>query len=352
MFSSQLSWKSLTSMCRSLATMLRAGVPLVKALKLAGGKTAHQPVQLALADVSVAVRQGETISGAMRDQGGRFPVLVIDLVDVAEQTGALPEVLSALADHYENLLRLRRTFISAIIWPVLQLVMAVLIVAGLILVLGWIAEVNGNSGFDPLGFGLKGESGALTWLGLCAGSVATVWLLYSLLTAGFRAGPIVYRLLQRLPVIGACLCDFALARFSWAFALTQQAGMPIGPSLEASLKATGNPAFAATSPQVVSMVMQGEELSDALDQTNLIPPDFIEMVRIGETSGTVPEALQELSPELEARARRSLEALTGLAGWMIWALVAMMIVFLIFRIMLWYVSLLNSAASGNFDMLD
>ena len=133
-----------------------------------------------------------------------------------------------------------------------------------------------------------------------------------------------------------------MARFSWAFALTQQAGMPIGPSLDASLKATANGSFAAAAPQVIGMVQGGEDLSEALAATNLFPVEYLELVRVGEATGTVPETLERLSPQLEEQARRSLAALTGTLAWMIWALVAIMIVFIVFRIfMIAYIGPIN-----------
>jgi len=278
----------------------------------------------------------------MRAHPGRFPELMIDLIEVAEQTGSLPEVLAALADHYDNLLRLRRSFLGAIAWPIFQLVAAVLLVAGLIFVLGLIDSGKGNEPMDVLGLGLTGGSGALMWLFLCFGSAAGLFLVYQVLSRGLRGRATIHAALLHVPVLGGCLRSFALARFSWAFALTQQAGMPISPSLEASLKATANGSFASSAPQVMAMVQEGEDLSEALASTNLYPQDYLELVRVGEATGTVPETLQRLSPQLEEQARRSLSTLTSVLAWVIWALVAVLIVFIIFRIfMIAYIGPIN-----------
>ena len=183
--------------------------------------------------------------------------------------------------------------------------------------------------------------GALLWLGGCFGSAFLGFVVYQLLTRGLKGRATVHTLLLRVPAVGGCLRSFAIARFSWAFALTQQAGMSIGPSLTASLKATGNGAFAASIPQTVALVQQGEDLTTALYSTGLYPQDFLELVRVGETTGTVPEALQRLSPQLEEQARRSLSAMTMVLAWLIWALVAGLIVFIIFRVFLNYIAMLN-----------
>ena len=154
---------------------------------------------------------------------------------------------------------------------------------------------------------------------------------YKFLSAGLRGKAIVHSALLKVPVIGSCMRNFALSRFSWAFALTQQAGMSIIPSLESSLKATGNGAFSATIPLVSAAITEGEELSDTLHATELFPTDYLELIRVGEASGTVPETLERLSPQLEDQARRSLQRLAETLGWVIWAFVASIIIFFIFR---------------------
>jgi type IV pilus assembly protein PilC len=336
---------SLTMFCRSLGTMLDSGVPLLKALSVIGKQQRSREAQRIIENVTDDLRKGTDLATALREHGTYFPELLVDMVSVAEQTGSMPEVLAGLASHYENLERVKKMFLGAIAWPVIQLLAAIFIIAGMILVLGWISQ-SGKEGFDPLGFGLKGELGALLWLSYCFGSIFTVGVIYFLLVRGFRQASFVHGTLLKIPVVGHCMRSFAIARFSWAYALTQQAGMDIKPSLEASFKATGNGAFAAATPQVVAMVMAGEDFVDAVSATGLFPRQFIEMVRVGESSGTVPETLQRLSPQFEEDARRSLSALTVMLGGLVWTMVAGMIIFLIFRLAMFYVDMINKAASG------
>ncbi len=122
--------------------------------------------------------------------------------------------------------------------------------------------------------------------------------------------------------------------------------MPIGPSLEASLKATGNGAFAAAAPNLISDVMAGDELGMALDHTGLFTDEFIHIVQVAETSGTVPEELHRLSPELEEQARRSMRKMAATASVGIWMIVAGLIIFLIVRLFMSYIGAINEAARG------
>jgi type IV pilus assembly protein PilC len=341
MFGSRLSLKQLSTVCRSLGTTLHAGVPILKAIDIAGGKASQPALRKALQEVSAEIRSGSQVSTALEDHGDVFPELVVDMTRVAEQTGMMPEVFRSLADHYDNLQRQRNEFISQITWPVIQFLAALFIIAGMIFLLGLVS--SGASTIDPLGFGLHGERGAAIWLGGWAMLIAAGFVLFKVVTSSPAGQKTLYGTLMRTPVVGKCLEAFAISRFSWAFHLTQEAGMPIDDSLRASLKATSNGAFIAATDNMVRAVEEGDSLTDALAQSDLFSEDFVQMVHVGETTGTVPETLNRLSPQFEDQARRSLRTLATAAGWLVWCMVAGFIIFIIFRIAFWYVGLINDA---------
>jgi type IV pilus assembly protein PilC len=353
-FDSRVPLKTLPVLCKSLATMLHSGVALLKTLEIASRKTGDAGCRKRVAAVREEVQRGTDIAQAMRDQGGYFPELMTDMVAVGEQTGQLPEVLDGLADHYDNVLRLRRMLIAMITWPAIQLVAAILIIALVIFVLGIVAGTHGpgSKQHDILGLGLMGTSGAIKWLSMSFGSIFAVLGGYYLIANVFRRKRFLDGLLMKIPVLGSSMRSFAIARFSWAFALTQQTGMPIARSLELSFRATSNGAFVGASPQVCGLVMEGEELSTALDESRLFPDEYLSLVQVAETSGTVPETLERLSPQFADQARRSLSALAVTLAWLVWVVVAVFIIFIIFSFVMTYVRMLEGAASGNLDFLD
>ena len=344
MFDSRIRTKSLAHVCRSLGTMLHSGIDVKRSFKLAADKSGDPRCRRALHAIVEGIDRGDDITTAMRDQGSAFPVLMIDMISVAEQSGALPEILIGLADHYENNLRLRRAFLAAIAMPMLQLVAAIFVIALAILVMGWIAQTRGDSGVDILGLGLSGSSGAITWLMCTFGPIAGLLLGYKVIAGTLHGKRFVDPLLMRIPVVGGCMRSFAIARFSWAFYLTQQTGMPIKQSLTASLRATANGAFIARTRIICDLVQSGESLTAALAAAEIFPEDFLHIVDVGETSGTVPEALKRLSPQLEEQARRSLTAMTMTFGFVIWGMVATFIAFLVIRMMMNYVSMIEDLA--------
>lgn len=338
-----ISQKSLATISRNLGTLLSSGVPVVKAFRLAGRKAADKRLRNAFSDAAEEIRSGQTVTEALENTHV-FPQLYVDLTTTAEQTGALPEVLHALADHYDKMVELRRDFRAQITMPVFQLTAAVLIIALLIFLLGAIAGGGPKDQvFDPVGLGLSGVSGALTWLGGWAAGITVLVLGYKIMSRSVAATRVFDRFLLNIPVVGTCLTNFALARFSWAYHLTQNAGLSIDESIKSSMKATSNGAYIGASQSIVDDIYDGSPLSDALEHSSLFPPEFIEMVSVGESSGTVPEALHRLGPQLEDQARRSLRALAGVAGWLVWSAVAAFIIFVIFRFMFWYIALINDA---------
>jgi len=329
-----------------MGTMLHSGIDIKDAFDLAARKMGDARCRQTLADIGAAIRRGSEMSEAMRDFGDYFPQLLVNMVGMAEQTGQLPEVLLHLADHYENNLELRRTFRRTIAWPVFQFVAAILVIALLILVLGIIAQTRGTEALDVFGLGLAGPSGAVIWLTCTFGTFGLGYIVYKVIDRSLAGKRFLDPLLMRIPVVGGCMQSFAIARFSWAYYLTQQTGMPIRRSLDASLRATSNGAYVAVIPQICQMIESGEDLSTALAESDLFPIEYLHAVKVGETSGTVPESLHRLSPQFEAQARRSLQTLTSVLAWLIWALVAAFIIFFVFRFMFWYVGMINDAARG------
>ncbi|MBM80208.1 MAG: general secretion pathway protein GspF [Planctomycetaceae bacterium] len=345
MLSSKVSLKALSHTCRSLSTLLHSGVEVRKAFNLAAKKTTDPKAGLALGNTVDLIREGHDVSSALADQEC-FPELMVDMISVAEQTGMLPEVLAHLANHYENNVTLRREFLGQITWPVIQLVAAIFVVALLIVVFGAIGDGGAQMSFLVLG--LSGVDGAIVWLTMTFGSIIGVFVAYKILTAGLAGKQFVDPLLMKIPVLGKCMRSFAIARFSWAYYLTQQSGMPIEDSIDASLRATGNGAFAGAAKPISNAIMAGDDLTAALAGSRLFPEDFIEMVAVAETSGTVPEALYRLSPQFEDQARRSLKTLTTVFSGIVWFSVAAFITFFIFRFVLWYVNMISDAAGGAF----
>ncbi|AMV18611.1 type II secretion system F family protein [Planctomyces sp. SH-PL14] len=356
LFSRQLPLPQLAIASRSLSTMLEAGIPAFRAFELTAQNSADGRLRRSMTCIVEDLKQGTDVTTAMRNQADVYPELFRNMVEIGDQTGKLPEVLRSLADHYDNSLRLKRDFTSEIMLPIFQFVAAVIIIGGLIWILGMIAELKGGSPgtagseepADILGWGLQGTPGAIKWFvgwGILIGGLILSYLLLQKFFPGLR---LLHRVLLQVPVIGRCMQSFALARFSWAFHLTQEAGLPVDQSLVSALNATGNAHFQAAAPAMTAGLMRGETITETFHNSGLFPRDYLQMVHVGETTGTVPEILHRLSPQFEDQARRSLKLLATTAASLVWTAVAAFIVIIVFRIAAWYIDVLEKAMDSAF----
>ena len=114
MLSQRIPLRQVAFLCRGLSTSLHAGLPIIKAFDLSAGKALDPRLRGVVKDVAAQLKSGDDVATALCSHSGIFPDLMLDMVSVAEQTGSLPEVLGALAEHYENNLRLRKDFIGQI----------------------------------------------------------------------------------------------------------------------------------------------------------------------------------------------------------------------------------------------
>jgi type II secretory pathway component PulF len=337
MFSARISNHDLAALCRRVSTSLASGVDLRRVFaREAEGRT--RPVlRRRLDHVRQQLDQGCGLAESIRSTGNYFPRLFREMVEVGEQTGMQAEVFRQLADNYEHQVQLRRTFLAAIAWPLLQLSAAIGVIGLLILVLGMIPAGPGGERIDILGFGLVGVPGLIVYLLIVGAVVAGI----ALLVQAMRRGVLWTRPLQRgvmqLPILGGCLQTLALSRLAWAMHVTLGTSMSLQKSLPLSLRSTQNARYSDHCDQVVADVVEGREICQALERTGAFPRDFLDVLEVGERSGRLPESMGHLAQQYQDRGKRALATLTMLAGFGVWALVAAFIIFLIFRLASFYI---------------
>lgn len=310
-----------------------AGLTLVRVLRQQSerGPLAVRPVAARLCE---KLEKGDSFTDALKAEKAFFPPLFLKLVTVGEHTGYLPEALGELENYYLLQQKLWRQFLSQIAWPAFEFVAAVFVIAVLLLILGWIADMNENKKpIDPIGLGL-GPAGAIRWLALVTGFLAVVGGSYLFASRTLEGRAKVDGFLLRIPVIGPTLMALALSRFCLALRLTMETGMPIANALRLSLQATGNAAFETTAKGVKKTLMAGRELAVALAGTHLFPRTFIDVLAVAEEGGRIPEVMRHQADQYAEELRRRMTRLTGVASVGVWLAVAILIIYLIFRIYL------------------
>lgn len=327
-------------LCRRLATGLEAGIDVRRVWARETSGPLPSGLRRNLEDVSAAVNRGQTLTDALAETGSFFPGLFLELVAVGEQTGKLAEVLKRLAEHYEHQLKLRRAFLAAIAWPMLQLGAAICLIGLLIFVMGLLPKVDGKP-IDILGFGLIGASGAMIYFLVIFAIAAAIALTVQAIRRGMVWTRPVQRLLLQLPVLGRQLQTLSLAQLAWTMHLTFDAGMDLLPALPLCLRSTRNARYTDHINDVLTAVRSGQEISEAFAETRAFPRDFLDTLEVGERSGRLPETMAILSDQYQDQARRTLAALTALAGFGVWAIVAIIIILMIFRLAMFYIGMIG-----------
>jgi type IV pilus assembly protein PilC len=339
-WSPRLPLSEIIVLCKLLRHYVSAGLTVTQVFRKQAEKGSLR-MRPAAGRITAALERGDSLEDALEREAELFPPLFIHLIRVGEQSGMVPEVAGDLEKYFTRQQKLFRRFVAQITWPVIQFVLATLVLALLIWIMGLLAESRGGKPMDPLGLGLSGARGAMIFLVVVYGTLAGLAAAYIFARRTLSGRAAVDARLMRLPAVGPCIQALALTRFCTALALTGETGMAPQRALRLSMAATGNEAFAAYGKKAEAAVKKGEELTRALVRTDLFPEEFIHVIAVGEESGQITEVLRQQATYYDEEAGRRLTILAAVAGRGIWVMVAVFIIIAIFRIYSFYISQLG-----------
>lgn len=324
-----------------LAITLRAGIDLRKAW---ANEVPRLPARWLsrLAVATQALGEGEMLSEALR-RTGLFSPLVLGMVAVGDQTGRDVDTLRELSRVLSHTVQTSRQLRASLVWPGMQLCLALLVV-GLLIFLGGMMELERGKPLDFIGLGLVGASGLVTYAIFLVAAAGTLAFGFRLLLANWRAHGPVRQILNWVPLIGPAAQASEAAAWSRAASLASGAGLDAGRLVE--MAGTVAPGLAVDARWIESRLLAGDTLAEALTASHRFPAVLVEGIAVGETSGTVAEVLSRLSDQFADEARRGFEAAAKAAGGGVWLAVAGLIILVIFRIFSVYVGMLQNAAGG------
>jgi len=338
--------------CRQLAGYLNAGVDYYKALtslQLQFSRTALGPVCGRLA---ASVKRGDAMTLAMGREPQAFDTFFLSMIRVAEERGGIPETLRKMATHYEARLRLIRQARSAMIYPVIVLVFAALVAAGMTIWLipmlaDMIKELGGQGADLPLPsrmlMALSAFVRSIGWLLIPVVAIATPIVLFQLYRtqAGKR---IMDQVALRFPVFGPLLRKVDTSRFARAMASLLEAGIDTGSSLELTSQVVRLEPFRKAVRDSRVQVLDGSDLTSALDATGRFGHDVIAVVNSGEETGKLPESLNHLADDYEEQVEHTVKNLGFLIQPLLYIVMGLIVLFLILAVFLPYLSMINNAA--------
>lgn len=322
--------KTLMIFTRQLATLIDAGLPLLRSLRTLLKQEKHLGLKAAMSNLADSVESGSTFSEALAQHPKIFNKLYVNMVKAGELGGVLETVLRRLAEFQEKSQKIRGKVISALVYPIVVLVIAVGILAFLLLFivpkfekifadmlsgkpLPFLTQmvIDFSRFVQYLCWPPSVSPGALPipYLPLVILALVIAWKVFSSSAAG---AIVLDRIKLRMPVFGDLLTKTAIARFSRTLGTLVSSGVPILQALSITKETAGNVVIADALGKVYEAVKEGESMVAPLEASGLFPPMVISMIQVGEETGQLPDMLTKVADVYEEEVDVAVAGLTSL----------------------------------------
>lgn len=309
--------KDITIFSRQLATMMSSGVPLVQSFEIIGRGHENAKMQDLILGVKADVEAGNSLTESLRKRPLQFNELYCNLVEAGEHAGILEAILHKLATYMEKTEALKSKIKAALFYPAAVIVVAGIVVTILmIFVIPQFSELFGSFGADlpALTQLLIDMSGFFVqwWWAMFAAIVGTAFGLMELKKRSVPFAHLLDRLSLKIPIIGNVLEKSAIARFARTLETMFAAGTPLVESMKSVAGACGNIVFYDACIKIKDEISTGTQLQASMRETGLFPNMVIQMVAIGEESGSIDTMLGKVADWYEQEVDDAVEALTSL----------------------------------------
>ncbi len=302
---------------RQLATMLAAGIPLVQAFEIVGNGHDNPAMQKLIFAIKQDVEGGSTLAEAIGKHPLHFDDLFVNLVEAGEQAGALETLLDKIATYKEKTEAIKKKIKKALTYPAAVLAVAVIVTT--ILLIFVIPE------FESLFQGFGADLPAFTRIVINISEFVRDqgWLLLLVFVGAVSAYIYMYkrsrklrefqdRLMLKAPIVGQILVKAAIARFARTLSTMFNAGVPLVEALESVAGATGNIVYENGVLEIRDEVATGQRLQRAMSNTNLFPNMVIQMIAVGEESGSLDEMSSKVADFYEEDVDNAVDNMSSL----------------------------------------
>ncbi|HUH92328.1 MAG TPA: type II secretion system F family protein [Casimicrobiaceae bacterium] len=314
---SRVNEKDITFFTRQLATMLKAGVPLLQSFEIVARGHKNPRFARLMMDIKGRVEAGSSLSQAFREHPGQFDALYCNLVGAGETSGMLDAILDRLATYKEKILAIKGKIKSALFYPISVMVVAIVVV--------WVIMVWVIPAFKQVftNFGANLPAPTLIVIAISDFFVAYWWLMAAIAVGAVMAFLFLHRrseafrfmldrLSLKLPVVGGIVEKATIARWTRTLATMFAAGVPLVESLDAVAGASGNAVYANGTRKIQTEVATGTSLTNAMHNTGLFPQMVVQMTQIGEESGSLDGMLSKVADFYEREVDDAVAAMSSL----------------------------------------
>ena len=309
--------KDIAVFTRQLATMMRAGVPLLQSFEIVGRGSTNPRLTRLLNDIRQDVETGTSLSTALRKHPMYFDALYCNLVEAGEAAGILESLLDRLAVYQEKTVAIKNKIKSALTYPIAVLVVAFVVVAVImIFVVPSFKEVFKSFGADL-------PAPTMIVIAMSEVFVAYWWAIFGSIGGGLyfffqswkrsvKMQHTMDRILLKVPVFGDLLYKSAVARWTRTLSTMFAAGVPLVEALDSVGGASGNAVFAEATEKIQRDVSTGTALTTAMQVTGIFPSMVLQMAAIGEESGALDHMLAKSAEFYEDEVDEAVNALSSL----------------------------------------
>jgi type IV pilus assembly protein PilC len=302
---------------RQLATMMKAGVPLVQSFDIIGKGHENASVQDLVMNIKEDVEAGNPFATALRSHPKQFDELVCDLIHAGEQSGTLEQMLDRIATYKEKSEALKSKIKKAMMYPAAVVVVALAVTAVLLIyVVPMFAELFIGAGadlpaFTQLVINMSENAQEYWWLYLIV-IVGSVFGFSYLNTNSTKFREVKDRFLLKIPVFGPLVQKASVARYARTLATTFAAGVPLVDALDSAAGASGNTVYKNAIKSIKEDVTSGLQINMAMTSTGVFPNMVNQMVAIGEESGAVDTMLSKVADIYEGEVDDAVDGISSL----------------------------------------
>jgi type IV pilus assembly protein PilC len=309
--------KDLTLFTRQLATMMRAGVPLLQSFDIVGKGHANPSMSKLIMDLRADIETGTSLNNAFRKYPLYFDPLFCNLVGAGEQAGILEDLLTRLAIYKEKTLALKSKIKSAMMYPISILAIAFIVTAVIMI---WVVpafkEVFTSFGADlptPTLVVMAMSDFMVKWWYVIFGTLfGAIYFFMQAWRRSLKMQQTMDRLVLRLPIFGDVIRKATIARWSRTLATMFAAGVPLVEALDSVGGAAGNAVYLDATKKIQTEVSTGTSLTVAMQNANVFPNMVTQMVSIGEESGALDGMLGKVADFFEEEVDDAVGALSSL----------------------------------------
>ena len=315
---------------RQLATMMSAGIPMVQSFEIIGNGHDKPAMQKLVLDIKSSIEGGSTLHESLAKHPLHFDDLFVNLVEAGEQAGALESLLDKIATYKEKTEALKKKIKKALFYP--MAVLAVAVIVSVILLIFVIPQ------FESLFKGFGADLPAFTqmvvnlsrfmqhqgWMVfIVAGGAIYSFLYFYKRSRNMRRN--LDRMMLKFPIIGPILVKSAIARFARTLSTMFAAGVPLVEAMQSVAGATGNIVYEEATLRMKDEVATGQRLQRAMENTGLFPNMVVQMIAVGEESGSLDSMSAKVAEFYEAEVDNAVDSMSSLMEPIIMAVLGVLV---------------------------